>query len=169
MCYRKYVQWSRGSFYSGLIQYSHVWKTSTFFITLPKNYYFFFKFGKRLHLICLGIGKLNYLQRTFKVVGTYIWTTTKIYSNYQKGLKLKILVIGQKAHSSYVSNNLYGVTICIYMTRCWLENVASLNTNEDPKEFSCSEGTKKWSFKWANHAQALSVHNSGTKRLYSMS
>lgn len=61
----------------------------------------------------VNIGKLNYLQRIFKVVGIYILTTTEILGITTELPKLETLVVGQKLPSSNISNNLSGITTSI--------------------------------------------------------
>lgn len=89
-------------------------------------------------------------------------TITKSFRNYRKVPNLETLVIGKKLPSSKINSNLYGVIISKCIMRHWLENVASLNKNEEPKEFP-AQMTSKWPFKWANYAPALINENTGRK------
>lgn len=88
-----------------------------------------------------NIGKLNYLQRIFKVVGICILTTTEILGITIELPKLETLVVGQKLPSSNISNNLSGITISIRYEKLARECGIS-EQKWRSKEIFCSDDTK---------------------------
>lgn len=76
-----------------------------------------------------------------------------------------MLVICQKLPSN-ISDNLYGVIVSIYVMGHWLENVASLNNIEEPKEFSAQMTPKNDPSNELIMYQPLPAHNNRSKKDY---